>query len=32
MENNHLKSFEVGGFKKFTDLKIDNIGQFNLVI
>lgn len=32
MENNHLKSFEVSGFKKFTDLKIDNIGQFNLII
>ncbi len=32
MENNHLKSFEVSGFKKFTDLKIDNIGQFNLIV
>ena len=32
MENNHLKTFEVSGFKKFTDLKIDNIGQFNLII
>ena len=32
MENNHLKSFEVSGFKKLTDLKIDNIGQFNLII
>ena len=32
MEQNHLKSFEVSGFKKFTDLKIDNIGQFNLII
>lgn len=32
MENNHLKSFEVSGFKKFADLKIDNIGQFNLII
>lgn len=32
MEQNLLKSFEVSGFKKFTDLKIDNIGQFNLII
>ena len=32
MENNHLKSFEVSGFKKFTDLKIENIGQFNLIV
>ena len=32
MENNHLKTFEVSGFKKFTDLKIDNIGQFNLIV
>lgn len=32
MEQNHLKSFEVNGFKKFTDLKINNIGQFNLII
>ena len=32
MEQNHLKSFEVSGFKKFTDLKIDNIGQFKLII
>jgi len=32
MENNHLKAFEVSGFKKFTDLKIENIGQFNLII
>lgn len=32
MEHNHLRSFEVSGFKKFTDLKIDNIGQFNLIV
>ncbi len=32
MEDNHLKSFEVSGFKKFTDLKIHNLGQFNLII
>jgi AAA15 family ATPase/GTPase len=32
MESNHLKSFEVSGFKKFTDLKVENIGQFNLII
>jgi AAA15 family ATPase/GTPase len=32
MEDNHIKSFEVSGFKKFTDLEIDNIGQFNLIV
>jgi AAA15 family ATPase/GTPase len=32
MEDRHLVSFEVSGFKKFTDLKIDNIGQFNLIV
>lgn len=32
MKNNHLTSFEVSGFKKFTDLKIDNIGRFNLIV
>lgn len=32
MNNNRLKTFQISGFKKFTDLKIDNIGQFNLII
>lgn len=32
MESNHLKYFEVNGFKKFGDLKIENIGQFNLIV
>jgi AAA15 family ATPase/GTPase len=32
MEKQHLKSFEISGFKRFADLKVDNIGQFNLVI
>ena len=32
MENNHLKSLEINGFKKFIDLKIDNIKQFNLIV
>lgn len=32
MEDNHLLSFEVSGFKKFTDLKVENLGQFNLIV
>ncbi|HTE12395.1 MAG TPA: AAA family ATPase [Chitinophagaceae bacterium] len=32
MEDRHLVSFEVSGFKKFTDLRIENIGQFNLIV
>jgi AAA15 family ATPase/GTPase len=32
MEDNHLVSFEVSGFKKFLDLKVENIGQFNLIV
>lgn len=32
MEKTHLKSFEVQGFKKLTDLKVNNIGQFNLIV
>jgi AAA15 family ATPase/GTPase len=32
MEDNHLKSFEVRGFKKFDDLKLEDLGQFNLII
>lgn len=32
MENNHLNGFEVKGFKKFTDLSIDDLGQFNLIV
>jgi AAA15 family ATPase/GTPase len=32
MEESHLISFEVKGFKKFTDLKVDNTGQFNLIV
>ncbi len=32
MEENHLKSFEVSGFKKFDDLKLEDLGQFNLII
>ncbi len=32
MEDNHLKSFEVSGFKKFDDLKLEDLGQFNLII
>jgi len=32
MEKNHLISFEVKGFKKFTDLKVTNLGQFNLIV
>jgi AAA15 family ATPase/GTPase len=32
MEPNHLESFEVSGFKRFNHLKVDNIGQFNLII
>jgi AAA15 family ATPase/GTPase len=32
MEDNHLKSFEVSGFKKFDNLKLKDLGQFNLII
>src|SRR5438477_6534472 len=32
MEESHLSSFEVKGFKKFTELKVENIGQFNLIV
>jgi AAA15 family ATPase/GTPase len=32
MEDNHLKSFEVSGFKKFDNLKLEDLGQFNLII
>lgn len=32
MEDNHLKSFEVNGFKKFDNLKLEDLGQFNLII
>lgn len=32
MEKSHLQSFEVEGFKRFSSLKVDNIGQFNLIV
>ncbi|HLG40786.1 MAG TPA: AAA family ATPase, partial [Chitinophagaceae bacterium] len=32
MEKSHLVSFEVKGFKKFTDLTVSDIGQFNLIV
>jgi AAA15 family ATPase/GTPase len=32
VEDNHLTSFEVSGFKRFSDLKVSNIGQFNLIV
>jgi AAA15 family ATPase/GTPase len=32
MDPSHLKSFEVSGFKKFANLKVEDIGLFNLVI
>ncbi len=32
MERNHLTAFEVGGFKKFARLKIEDIGQYNLIV
>src|SRR5882724_7432714 len=32
MEDNHLASFEVSGFKKFNNLQVENIGQFNLIV
>ena len=32
MEDNHIKHLNVSGFKKFTELEVGNIGQFNLII
>lgn len=32
MEDSHLISFEIKGFKKFSYLNIDNVGQFNLIV
>lgn len=32
MEDNHLASFEVSHFKKFSHLSVENLGQFNLLV
>lgn len=30
--NNHLKTFRIKNFRKFKDLKLTNLGQFNLIV
>lgn len=32
MQQDHLQSFQVHGFKRFTSLNINDIGQFNLIV
>lgn len=32
MEDNHLSSFSIQGFKKFDDLLVEDLGQFNLIV
>lgn len=32
MEKDHIKSAEIKSFKKLSDVKLDNLGQFNLII
>ena len=32
IESEHIKTFRVKGFKKFQDITVQNIGQFNLLV